>query len=98
MSARDAEVAPETFEKRPVEDRRFCHWNDAVPELVTETATTKVAAPEEVVLLVLLVVKVMVFAASATSVSSVSSPASEADTCTNAKHSALWRVAPDTST
>jgi hypothetical protein len=82
-------VAPETFAKRPLEDVRFCHWNDAVPELVTDATTAKVAAPDEVVLSVLFVLRVMVFAASATSVSSVSSPASEALACTNAKHSAL---------
>ena len=89
VSARFVLVAPDTLENLPDEDVLFCHWNVAVPLLVTDATTANVAAPLEVVLSVLFVDNVIVFAASATSVSSESSPDVPDAACTNARCSAL---------
>ena len=67
VSARFVLVAPDTLANLPDEDVLFCHWNVAVPLLVTDATTANVAAPLEVVLSVLFVDNVIVFAASATS-------------------------------
>ena len=97
VSARFVLVAPDTLENLPVLLVRFCHWNEAVPELVTLTTTAKVAAPLDVVLSVLFVPKLIVLATSAVITSSKSPTEALAAADRAAIFSALCLVLPDTS-